>query len=871
MSSPHIPGQPRQLSEVILVGLCLVALGLLAVALVGSGGSLADDSSDEIQPAEMVSGLDRQGLIGGGSLGGAERNPLGSGVENETNPFASQSGERLFTAETSHSTYWRVDGYDEYTNGTWVRTGGYEEYEPPLSPTGPVDDEHMVSITTEQDAAVLPTAWQPATISGQNESSLAVSAETGIHTASEYSAGSQYSVTAYQYDPDPRALAVSRANYPATIEQRYATPPEDVDDRITALSDEITQGAVTPVQAVCKIDDWVATNKEYDPESTHDAGQDPLEQYLFEMDSGNAEYAASSLVVLARSQGIPARYVTGYTPGEQSPDSEDQYVVREVNAHAWAEVYVTGHGWIPFDPTPTDDRLAVEQQAAGDGGMVAGSLPADCMLDVDFESLTDDQFSGGVDTPTTGGETDSTPSANGDTDSTPSDDGETDSTPSDDAGAEFTSPSDGDPGGTIPDDDIPSEFEDLPSAPAGTNVTIQTDPNPLIRGGTTTATVFVDGEPLSGGEITVGGHSVGSTDRNGTIEFTAPTALEPGITALIVGTDDFEEGQLIRVVEFELTAEPQQLIGLPGDTATVTATAGETAVSDLELRDGDSVVGTTDADGEATVPVSLFSRTTIEATYFGATTTTQIENRLVGLVLRGIGILGIVGIVGFVISREYDLRAILRSRAELGWQAVINLFGWAGSSLRQLPEILQAARKRGIWGSMLALRRLPHLLISRLRRRLPDSVLAYLVALAIGLYRAVVRGDKADGSTSSSKIGSTVSTTKGNTQNESDHSDGTTVSTVRAVWQTFVRLVVRRISPTQTPGEIARTAIHKGFPRRPVLRLTDAFRTTAYGPAHSETLVEEAQSALDALESDRNVDADAESAIEESQTSEDRQ
>ena len=828
MSSPRIPGQPRQFSEVVLVGLCLVALGLLAVALVGSGGSLADDSSDEIQPAEMVSGMDRPGLIGGGSLGGAERNPLGSGIENETNPFESRSGERQFTAETSRSTYWRVDAYDEYTDGTWARTGDYENYESPLSATGPVDDERTVSITTERDAAVLPTAWQPATISGPNESSLAVSAETGIHTASEYPEGSQYSVTAYQYEPDPRALAVSRANYPETIEQQYATPPEDVDDRITALSDEITQEAVTPVQAVCKIDDWIATNKTYDPTVTHDSGQEPLGQYLFEMDSGNAEYAASSLVVLARSQGIPARYVTGYTPGEQSPDSENQYVVREVNAHAWAEVYVTGHGWIPFDPTPTDDRLTVEQQAAGDGEMIAGSLPTDCAIDVDFESLSEDEFTGGDDT----------------------------DTPIEDESEDTESPS--------ADDETSDEFVDLPSAPDGTNVTIETEPDPVVIGGTTTATVFVDGAPLSGGEITLDGQSVGSTDDDGTIEFTAPSTLEPGITALVVRTDDLEEGQLLDVVAFELTAEPQQLLALPGETVTVTATAGETPVSDLEIRDGDSVVGTTDADGETTVPVSLLPQTTVEATYFGATTTTQIENRLVGVVLRAIGVLGIIGIVGFVANREYNLRAILRSRTAQGWQWTTHLVRRALGSLRQLPTLFRVARSRGLWGSVLTLGRLPGVLIGQLKQRFPDSVLAYLVALAIKLYQTIVRGGRSNDSSSSSPD-SPDTIPEGPSENTVRRGDDSIGSTVRSVWQSFVRLVVRRASPTQTPGEIARTAIQNGFPRRPVLRLTNAFRTAAYGPTQSETVVDEAKSAFDALDSEGDVDVDVEPTTEDTQ------
>ena len=53
----------------------------------------------------------------------------------------------------------------------------------------------------------------------------------------------------------------------------------------------------------------------------------------------------------ARTQGIPARYVTGFLPGEYN-DVGGDYIIRESDAHAWVEVYFPGYGWITFDPTP---------------------------------------------------------------------------------------------------------------------------------------------------------------------------------------------------------------------------------------------------------------------------------------------------------------------------------------------------------------------------------------------------------------------------------------------------------------------------------------------------------------------------------------
>jgi protein-glutamine gamma-glutamyltransferase len=66
--------------------------------------------------------------------------------------------------------------------------------------------------------------------------------------------------------------------------------------------------------------------------------------------SGHCEYFASATSLLLRSAGIPTRYVVGYSVHEYSP-SEQQYIVRARNAHAWVTAYVNG-SWITVDTTP---------------------------------------------------------------------------------------------------------------------------------------------------------------------------------------------------------------------------------------------------------------------------------------------------------------------------------------------------------------------------------------------------------------------------------------------------------------------------------------------------------------------------------------
>ena len=78
---------------------------------------------------------------------------------------------------------------------------------------------------------------------------------------------------------------------------------------------------------------------------------DAVEYFLFEQKRGYCEQFSSSLAVMARSLGIPARVATGYAPGEYNPFT-GYYDVRASDAHAWVEVYFPGYGWSTFDPTP---------------------------------------------------------------------------------------------------------------------------------------------------------------------------------------------------------------------------------------------------------------------------------------------------------------------------------------------------------------------------------------------------------------------------------------------------------------------------------------------------------------------------------------
>ncbi len=79
-------------------------------------------------------------------------------------------------------------------------------------------------------------------------------------------------------------------------------------------------------------------------------GADPVDEFLFQTRTGFCEHYAAAFVVLMRAAGLPARVVTGYHGGELNPIG-GHLAVRQSDAHAWAEVFLSGQGWVRVDPT----------------------------------------------------------------------------------------------------------------------------------------------------------------------------------------------------------------------------------------------------------------------------------------------------------------------------------------------------------------------------------------------------------------------------------------------------------------------------------------------------------------------------------------
>lgn len=144
-------------------------------------------------------------------------------------------------------------------------------------------------------------------------------------------------------------------DWPEWFANLYLQLPADLDPRIPALAREWTGEEPTLYGKASRIESTLRESFEYTLEGVGVEG-DPVSFFLFERKKGHCEYFASSMVLLLRSAGVPARLVNGFL-GASLNEFGDYYVVTESRAHSWVEAYIPGAGWIVFDPTPSSGAI----------------------------------------------------------------------------------------------------------------------------------------------------------------------------------------------------------------------------------------------------------------------------------------------------------------------------------------------------------------------------------------------------------------------------------------------------------------------------------------------------------------------------------
>lgn len=278
-------------------------------------------------------------------------------------------GSPYATVEAPHH-YWRSTTYDTYVGAGWITSAAVPQKYPANTPLIPglltgYKALHMdVNIVEPEGklfwSGILFSADVPIRVDWRlrPQSSLFADQATLLQADMFLAANSAPAYKADSYIPrlTVEELQAASTNYPDGILKRYLQLPSSLPERVYLLSRQITAGKTNTYDKAKAIEAYLRTYP-YDLEvPAPPEGKDVADYFLFELKKGYCDYYATAMVVLARASGIPARFVSGYSSGSYDAASAE-YIVRELNAHSWAEVYFPEIGWVEFEPTAAQPEV----------------------------------------------------------------------------------------------------------------------------------------------------------------------------------------------------------------------------------------------------------------------------------------------------------------------------------------------------------------------------------------------------------------------------------------------------------------------------------------------------------------------------------
>ncbi|WP_169083424.1 DUF3488 and DUF4129 domain-containing transglutaminase family protein [Paenibacillus sp. PL91] len=343
---------------------------------------LGDKGADSVTP----------GSTGNASSGYSRSDEeLGGGFEYDYSP--------MMTVTTSHRSYWRGESKNFYTGTGWVEVKVEQADEgnmlvrkgeplssleaPPLA--GTTDINQIVTMIRKDAYPVLFAATPLSRVNWiENEEAPMPTGIVWVPNVSELRVlnwsiknriyPKTYSVTSSVPVLDEELLKKAKAGWTdqgaAERNSHYLQLPDTLPNRVKQLAKEVTAEATNDYDKAKLLETYLRLNFNYNnkPDESKLTGStaDFVDQFLFELKEGYCDYFSTSMAVMARSLGLPTRWVKGFAPGvlpandfgpptefreDINPSGAGTYTVRNSDAHSWVEIYFEGFGWLPFEAT----------------------------------------------------------------------------------------------------------------------------------------------------------------------------------------------------------------------------------------------------------------------------------------------------------------------------------------------------------------------------------------------------------------------------------------------------------------------------------------------------------------------------------------
>jgi transglutaminase-like putative cysteine protease len=282
--------------------------------------------------------------------------------------------------------------YDEFGGTEWRRSADAQRSAPASAddeagegwlaiaarrPGGTVRRAEVVDLRGETEGHVFLWPWTHSVkvAAADRAARLEVAVDGTAHFPGRIAPGEGYREIASE--PDPAEWSAARSAASAAPLPTYLDAGPDA-ATLRELAKEAVAGAVEPAARAERMATWLRRRCAYALAGPRLDDRRPVTDFLVRVKRGNCEMFASSMTLMMRSLGHPARYAVGFRGGLR--EGEDRVLFLGTHAHAWCEVLFDGVGWVPYDPTPPDEEAVDAEGAAppppepeaGDDGPLSG-------------------------------------------------------------------------------------------------------------------------------------------------------------------------------------------------------------------------------------------------------------------------------------------------------------------------------------------------------------------------------------------------------------------------------------------------------------------------------------------------------------------
>lgn len=411
-------GRPMARRSLNLAAITAVFLAVIAVAVASNASSLINEYGNAPWRGS-----------GSGGYGNGPGTSSYDGLVDLRQKVLNLTDEPVFRANLgagappASEIYWRMETLDTFDGETWDRSNrSVETVQPDVAIAHEYDTyqgkryDFLTNILIERfSTTVAPTPGVPVDIldppnegRGVRPSEFSVLSDSAIAVLGNLREGDSYGVRAVYPDvtADLGALATgedgqltpmfasaaSTGDFPhAPASSDAPAAPPDLDSYtelpnlpsgIESRARQLTFQATSDFERAFILEEWFRASGGFVYSTNVSTGHDSLrlDDWLNDSTSPNyrtgyCEQFAAGMAVMARSVGIPARVVWGFTPGSvEDVDGEQIVTVRNRNAHAWVEIWLEPSGWVQFDPTPRGEQTIYPEQPAS---ITLGLNPAD--------------------------------------------------------------------------------------------------------------------------------------------------------------------------------------------------------------------------------------------------------------------------------------------------------------------------------------------------------------------------------------------------------------------------------------------------------------------------------------------------------------